>query len=128
MLQPNNHHSNFPRSVGINIRKSRDLPKEGVLYAVHVRCVYWGDFIDLPTYLTATCMCFQPVKGITIAHTALCPLRVSPISLSWPPAGITVTHTRSNGDRVPATVISTSECGQYMSIEQPRSQGMTFSP
>ena len=55
---------------GSNIRGAR---------AVHARCVYWGDFVDLPTYWTVKCMCFQAVKGITIAHTALCPLTVSPM-------------------------------------------------
>ena len=75
----------------------------------YARCVYWGDFVDLPTSATVKCMCFQ--------HTALCPLTVSPMSLSWLPAGITVTYTRSNGDRAPATVISASKCGQYVSIE-----------
>ena len=68
------------------------------------------------------------LPGITIAHTALCPLTVSPMSLSWLPAGITVTYAQSNGDGVPATVISASECGQYMSIKQPRNQGMACSP
>ena len=92
--------------------------QEGILYAVRTRCVYWGDFVGLPTYSTVKCMCLQAVKGITIAHTALCPLTVAPMSLSWLPAGITVTCTRSNGgDRVPATVVSTSECGQYVSID-----------
>ena len=81
------------------------------------RCVCWGDFVDLPAYSTVKCMCFEAVKGITIAHTALCPLTIPPMSLSWVLAGITVTHTRSNGDRVPATVTSASECGQYVSIE-----------
>ena len=38
--------------------------------AVHTRCVYWGDFVDLPTCLTVKCMCFQAVKGVTIAHAA----------------------------------------------------------
>ena len=32
-------------------------------------------------------------------------------------AGMVVTYTRSNGDSVPTTVISSSECGQYVSIE-----------
>uniref|UniRef100_A0A7S4GAM7 Uncharacterized protein n=1 Tax=Eutreptiella gymnastica TaxID=73025 RepID=A0A7S4GAM7_9EUGL len=90
---------------------------EGVLYAAHARCVHWGEFVDLPVYWTVKCMCFQAVKVIAIAHTALCPLTVSPMSLSWLPPRITVTYTRSNGDRVPATVISASECGQYVSIE-----------
>ena len=84
---------------------------------VHARCVYWGDFVDLPLYSIVKCMCFQAVKCIPIAHTALCRLTVSPMSLSWPPAGVTVTYTQLNGDRVPATVISASECGQYVSIE-----------
>ena len=88
-----------------------------VLQAVRARCVCWADFVDLPTHWTVECMCFHAVKDITIAHAALCPLTVSPMSLSWLPAGITVTYTRSNGDRVPATVISASECGQYVSIE-----------
>ena len=79
--------------------------------------VYLGDFVDLPTYSTVKCMCFQVVKGIAIAHTALCPFTVSPMSLSWFPSGITVTDTQSNGDRVPATVLSASKCGQYVSIE-----------
>ena len=92
------------------------------------RCVYWGDFVDLPTYSTVKCMCSQAVKGITIAHTTLCPLTVSSMSLLWVSAGIAVTHTQSNGDRVPATTISASECGQSVSIEQPRNQGMTFFP
>ena len=96
---------------------------KGVLYAVRVWCVYWGDFVDLPTRLTVKC-----VQSVKSAYTALCPLTVSPMSLSLLPAGITVTYTRSNDDRVPATVISTSERGQYASIEQPRNQGMTFSP
>ena len=81
------------------------------------RCVYWGDFVDVPTYTTVKRMCLQAVKGIAIAHAALCPLTVSPMSLSWLGAGITVTYTRSNGDRVPATVISASECEQYVSME-----------
>ena len=68
----------------------------------------------VPTYSAMKCMCFQAVKGSTIAHTALCPLTVSPMSLS---ACITVTYTRSNGDRVSATVISASEYGQDVSIE-----------
>ena len=75
--------------------------------------MYWGDFVDLPTYLTVKCMCFQAVKGIAIAHTAMCPLTVSPMSLSWLLAGIIVTYIRSNGDKVPATVISASECREY---------------
>ena len=84
----------------------------------YMRCVYWGGFVDLPTLLTVKCLCFQAVTGVNHHCTAtLCPLTVSPISLSWLPAGITVTYTRSNGDRVPATVISVSERGQNMSIE-----------
>ena len=31
----------------------------------YTRCVYWGEFVDLPTYSTVKCMCFQAVKGIT---------------------------------------------------------------
>ena len=77
----------------------------GGVCAMHTQCVYGGDFVDLPTYSTVKCMCFQAVKGINIAHTTLCPLAVSPLSLSWLPAGITVTYIRSNGGRVPATVI-----------------------
>ena len=52
-------------------------------------------------------------------HCTYCPvspLAVSPMSLSWLPTGITVTYMHSNGDRVPAAVISASECGQYLSI------------
>ena len=98
------------------------------VHAVHAHCVYWDDFIDPTTYSTMKCMCFQAVKGLTIEHTALCPLTVSSMSLSWLPTGITVSQIRSNGDRVPATVISTSECGQYVSIKQSRNQGMAFSP
>ena len=79
--------------------------------------MYWGYFVYVPTYPTLKYMCFQAVKGITIAHTAPCPVIVSPMSLSWLPAGITVTYTRSNGDRLHTTVISTSECGQSVSIE-----------
>ena len=41
------------------------------------------------------------------------PLQYQP----WLPVGITVTYTLSNGDRVLATAISVSECGQHMSIE-----------
>ena len=62
-------------------------------------------------------MCFQAIKAMTIAHTALCPLTVSAMSFSWLSAGITITYTRSNGDRGLATVISVSECGQHVSIE-----------
>ena len=80
-------------------------------------CVFWGDFVDLPTHSTVKCTCFHTAKRMAIAHTALCPLTVSPMSLSWLPAGITVTYIRSNGDTVPATVILTSECGQYLSVE-----------
>ena len=77
-------------------------------HTVRARCVYSGDFIDLPTYLTVKCMCLQAVKCITM-HTALCPFTVSPMSLSWLLAGITVTCSRSNGDRVPPpTIISAS--------------------
>ena len=32
--------------------------------AVHAQCVYWGDFVDLPTYLPVKSMCFQAVKGM----------------------------------------------------------------
>ena len=39
--------------------------------------LYWDNFVDLPTHTTVKCMCFQAVKGITVAHTALCPLTVS---------------------------------------------------
>ena len=103
---------------------------EGVLciYVLCTWCVCWGDFVDPPTYSMVNCMCFQAVKGSTIVHTALCPPTASPMSLSWLPVGITVTSTRSNGDTVPVTVISASKCGQYMSLKQPRNQGMTFSP
>ena len=45
---------------------------------MHTRCVYWGDFLDLPTYLTAKCMCFQAVKGITIALLHCVPLQFHP--------------------------------------------------
>ena len=66
-------------------------------------------------------MLFQAVKGMAIAHTALCPppppLTVSTMSLSWQPVGITVTYTRSNGNRMPATIISPSECWQHANIE-----------
>ena len=45
---------------------------------------------------------------------------VSPSSFTYvsfmASAGITVTYAQSNGHRVPATVISTSECGQYVSM------------
>ena len=51
-------------------------------------------------------------------HCTYCTVStVSPRSLSWLPAGIIVTYIRSNGDGVPATVISASECGQCVSIE-----------
>jgi hypothetical protein len=90
---------------------------EGVLYAMRAWCMYWGDLVDLPTCWTVKCICVEAVKGMTIAHTALCPLSVPPMSLSWLPPRITVTYTRSNGDRVPATVISASECGHSVSIE-----------
>ena len=79
-------------------------------HVVRVRCMYWGDSVDLPTYSAVKCTCFQAIKDGAIAHTALCPLAVSPTSLSWLPAG--VTYTQSNGDRMPATVIPASECGQ----------------
>ena len=29
---------------------------------VRVQLVYWGDFVDLSTYSTLKCMCFQAVK------------------------------------------------------------------
>ena len=83
--------------------------QEGVLYTMRAQCVDWGDFVNPPRCSTVTFMCFQAVQGVTIAQAALCPLAVSPMSLSWPPAGITVTYIRSNGDR--ATVISASEQG-----------------
>ena len=54
--------------------------------------------------VTGQCMCFQAVKGMTIAHTALCPLKVSTMSLLWLPVGITITQ--SNGDTVPPGVYS----------------------
>ena len=76
-----------------------------------------GYFVDLPTYLTVKCMCFQAVTGTTIPHTALCLFTISPMSVAWLPVGITVTDTRSNDDRVPATIIFASECRQYMSTE-----------
>ena len=53
-----------------------------VLYVVRAWCVYWGDFVHLPTCSTVKCICFQAVKGVAIAHTALCPLTISPLSLS----------------------------------------------
>ena len=34
----------------------------------------WGYSKDLPTYFTEQCTCFQALKGMTIAHTAMCPL------------------------------------------------------
>ena len=61
-------------------------------HAVHAWCVYWGDFVDLPTCSTVKCMRFQALKGFPIAHTALCPLTVSHMSPSWLPTGITVTY------------------------------------
>ena len=70
--------------------KDKVINKEGVLCVVHARCLYWGNVVDLPTYSTVKCVCVQAVKGITIAHTALCPLTVSSTSLSWLVAGITV--------------------------------------
>ena len=66
--------------------------------------------------------------GGTIAHAALCPLTLPPTFLSWLPAGITLACVRSNGDGVRATVIPASDCGQYVSIEYSRGQGMTFPP
>ena len=52
-------------------------------------------------------------------HCTYCTVspKVSTTFLSWLMEGITVTYTRSNGDRVLATVISVSKCGQYVSIE-----------
>ena len=54
----------------------------------------------------------------------VCPLHVLhcvPVTVSYPfhgyLAGIAVTYTPSNGDRVPATVIPPSKCGQHVSIE-----------
>ena len=46
-------------------------------------CVYWGYSIDLPTYFTRQCMCFQAVQGMTIACTLLRPVTVSTMSFSW---------------------------------------------
>ena len=60
---------------------------------------------------------FPSCTSMIIVHTALCPLLLSTMSLSWLPAGITVTYTQSNGDRVLVTVISVPKCGQYVSIE-----------
>ena len=68
------------------------------VHAVHAQYVHWGYCIDLPTYFIGQCMCFQAVKGMIMAHTALCPL-------TWLLLGITVSYTQSNGDRVPVTVI-----------------------
>ena len=78
-------------------------------------CVYWGDFVDLPTCSTVKCVRFQAVKG-TMAHNAFCPLVVAPMYLSWLLAGITVTYTPSNGDQmvIGCLVISSFECGQYV--------------
>ena len=70
--------SNHPRS-----------PIEGVRNAVCARCMSLGDFVDLPPHSTVKCMCFQAAEGITTVHTSLCPLTVSPVSLSRLPAGIT---------------------------------------
>ena len=39
------------------------------------------------------------------------------MSLPWLPTGIVVTYTRSNDDRVRASIISAWASGQYMSIE-----------
>ena len=88
---------------------------EGVLDAVRARYVYWGSFVLPTTYFSVHCVCFLVVQGSIIAHNALCHLTAFPKSLSWLPAGSTVTYSPSNGDRVPATVISASECKSLQS-------------
>ena len=53
-----------PPSAGTIGGLKEEVGYEGVIYAVCAQCVYWGDFVDLPTYSTVKCMCFQAVKGI----------------------------------------------------------------
>ena len=68
----------------------------------------------------------SPLCKVLPLHILHCvPLRFRP---SWLPAGITVTYTQSNGDRGAATLISASKCGQHVSTESPRNQGMAFPP
>ena len=71
-------------------------------------------------------MCFQAVKGVTIAHTALCPLTASRMSISWLPAGITVTYIPSNDNRAPATVIYASQCGQSVASSNQGTEDRPF--
>ena len=83
----------------------------------------WGDFVDVPTCSTVKCTCFQSCDRVVPSHVLHCvPLTASHVSFvaSY---GITVTYTRSDGDMLPATVISASECGQCVGIKSPRNQG-----
>ena len=54
-----------PTALGVCLFGDRTAPwsyaqraREGVLYAVRARRVFWGDFVDLPTDSTVKCMCF----------------------------------------------------------------------
>ena len=69
----------------------------------------WRRGVLPTTCFSVHCMCFRVVQGSIVAHNALCHLTAFPKSLSWLPTGSTVTYSPSNGDRVPATVISASE-------------------
>ena len=86
-------------------------------HSVRAQCVYWDDFVDLPTCSTIKCMYFQAVKGIIIAHATLHLFTSFTYVSFMASCGHHYTYTRSNGDRVPANVISACECGQYMSIQ-----------
>ena len=52
------------------------------LYAVRARCVYWGCFVDLPTYSAVKCICFQAVKDITIVHCTVSPYSFTHVSFT----------------------------------------------
>ena len=50
-------------------------------------------------------------KATNCAHTTFCLLSCTPMSLSWPPRGMTVAYTSSAGAQVAAIVQAASECG-----------------
>ena len=66
----------LPLHGGSTIRGARGA------HVLRAQCVYWVYFVDLPTSSAVKCMCFQAVKGIAIAPTALCHL--SPVSQFHP--------------------------------------------
>ena len=93
------------------------MPIEGVLYAV--RAVRVLGLFHRPTHLFHRAVHVFPCSTLC-DHCTRC--IVSLLQYQACPfhgflARMAVTYARSNGDRVPATVISPPKCGQYMSIE-----------